>query len=450
MSALAKLCLKRGERVSGTDLRAGRRTEELQALGAEIETGPEAPPRRDANRVIVSSAIPSDHHELLTYRRLNIPILHRSDLLAEFLRALQSIVVAGTHGKTTTSSLIFHVLSSNGLSPTGLLGGELAREKTNCVVGKSELLIAEADESDGTLEKFKPHYGVLTSIDPDINVTSERYSDCSYDIEEALQEVSQVFLKFCLSVKHRLLVCCDHPNVKRMLQLISSPHWLTYGLDEQAKLRAVDVQQDGHCVQAQVVLEERHLGTLRVPLPGLHNLRNALAAVGIGLTAGLGFEEIASAIERFQGIRRRFEIVGESDGVVYVDDYAHNPQKIAAALAGARSVGRDRVVAVFQPHRYTRSKLLQDQYPTAFDNADVVVVTEIYGAGEDPIEGVDGQTIYRSLCRAYPDKTILFASGYREVESQVRSCCRPGDLVVGLGAGSVGSWMRRLSLPASA
>lgn len=447
MSALAKLCLKRGKRVSGTDLQAGRRTRELRELGAEIETGPEAQARRDANRVIVSSAIPPDHRELQVYQAMNIPILHRSDLLAEFISDLQSVVVAGTHGKTTTSSLIYHVLSSNGLSPTALLGGELAKEKTNCVVGTSDILIAEADESDGTLEKFQPQYAVLTSIDPDINVTSERYSGCSYNLDQALEEVTQVFLKFCLGVEKRLLVCCDHPNIKRMLRLIASPQWLTYGLDEEAKLRAVDVQQDGHCTQARIVLEGRPLGVLRVPLPGSHNLRNALAAVGIALNAGLRFEDIAGAIERFQGIRRRFEIVGESNGVIYVDDYAHNPQKIEAALAGARSVCRERVVAVFQPHRYTRSKLLQDQYPFAFDNADVILVTEIFGAGEEPITGVDGHSLYRSLVAAYPGKTILFAPGFPELKSQVQTVCRPGDLVVGLGAGSVGGWMRRLAQP---
>lgn len=445
MSALAKMCLKAGTRVTGSDLKENRRTEELRGLGAVLQTGRGINPRRDVFRVVRSSAIPENDEELKAYREMGVPVLHRSDLLAEFIEERKSIAVAGTHGKTTTSALLYHILASGGLSPTGLLGGELVKEKSNCIVGRSDLLIAEADESDGSLSKFNPNYGILTSIDPDINVTSEEFSGCPFDTEKALDEVTQVFLKFCMRVKEKLLLCSDHPNVAQFLKRVRRPHWMTYGLEAGADLRAVDVKENGHCTQARIILLGQTLGTVRVPLPGLHNLANCLAAIGIALHTGLTFSTIAEAVENFRGVRRRFEIVGDRGGVLYVDDYAHNPQKVSAALAGAKAVGRKRTVAVFQPHRYTRTKLLLSQYEEAFDDADKIVVTGIFAAGEDPIPGVSGRCVYSKIKTAYPDKQVHFAPAFGDVKNAVRGALKPGDLVIGLGAGSVGEWIKRLA-----
>lgn len=441
VSALAKFALCKGARVTGSDLQTNDRTRELSKMGATIFTSQKTPSEVCPDRVVVSSAISDDNAELAAYRAREVPIIHRSEFLAECINRFQAIAVAGTHGKTTTSSLIYHILNQAGLSPSALLGGELVRERTNSIIGRSDLLVAEADESDGSFVRLHPQTAVITSIDADVNVTASAYQDCGYSIDKALDRVEALFSEFAGNTRGRVVTCLDHPHVKAALGKWQA-QVLTYGEDPEADLRARPLSFQNYQVTAEVDLHGQPVGQILVPLPGHHNLLNALAAAAAAYEHGVAIDEALRHVASFFGVRRRFEIVGRTDGKVYVDDYAHNPQKIEAALQGAKRGAVERVIAVFQPHRYTRTKLLQADYPPCFASADLVLVTDIYSSGEEPLPGVSAVELAHEIGKVTP---TIYTPGFKEVTQALQDLSRPGDLIIGLGAGSVGQWIRRIS-----
>ena len=441
VSALAKFAIQKGAIVTGSDLQKNDRTRELSRLGAGIYIGQEDATQERPDRVVFSSAIPDDNPELIAFKSQGVPLIHRSELLAEYINQFQGIAVAGTHGKTTTSSLLYHILAQAGKQPSALLGGELVRERTNSIIGRSDLLVAEADESDGTFVRLKPQTAVITSIDADVNVTAQAYEECGYSAEKALEVVTGLFSEFAGNTRGRVIACLDHPNVRTAI-----PHWkgdiLTYGESPEADLYAKILSFQNYQVMAEVYLHGKSVGGVFVPLPGQHNLLNALAAVAGAAEHGVPVEEALKHVTSFFGVRRRFEIVGRTEGKIYVDDYAHNPQKIKAAITGAKRGHVNRVIAVFQPHRYTRTKLLQQDYPESFSDADLVLVTDIYASGEQPMPGVSAEALTRAINQVTPAR---YTPGLREVTQALQDIAQPGDLIIGLGAGSVGQWIRRIS-----
>ena len=441
VSALAKFAIKKGAIVTGSDLQDNDRTRELTRLGAGIYLGQEDATEEEPDRVVVSSAIPEDNSELIAFKERDVPIIHRSELLAEYINSFQGIAVAGTHGKTTTSSLLYHILAQAGKEPSALLGGELVRERTNSIIGRSDLLVVEADESDGTFVRLKPQTAIITSIDADVNVTAEAYEDCGYSAEKALEVVKGLFADFAQNTRGKVIACIDHPNVREALA-----DWkadvLTYGESSDAALYAKALSFQNYQVMAEVYLHGKSVGGVLIPLPGRHNLLNTLGAVAGAVEHGVPIAEALLHVSSFFGVRRRFEIVGRTEGKIYVDDYAHNPQKIKAAIEGAKGGDVNRVIAVFQPHRYTRTKLLQQDYPESFVDADLVLVTDIYASGEEPMDGVTAAGLTEAINQVTPAR---YTPGLREVTQALQELAQPGDLIIGLGAGSIGQWIRRIS-----
>jgi UDP-N-acetylmuramate--alanine ligase len=441
VSALAKFAVSKGASVTGSDLTENNRTRELARLGATIWLGQSEPVEPLPDTVVISSAIPADNSELRAYQEAGIRVIHRSELLAEYVGRFRGIAVAGTHGKTTTSSLLYHILAQAGLQPSAMLGGELIRERTNCVVGASDILVVEADESDGSFVRTRPEIAVITSMDADVNVTAEAYEDCGFSKDKAQAAVEELFDQFVSNVRGGLVACYDHPHVQEHLPRWSS-ETLTYGLTSKADLSAGSLSFHDYQVTAEVSYRGEYAGIIHVPLPGRHNLLNALGAVAVAVKLGVPLPKAMQHTRSFFGVRRRFEIVGRTGGKIYVDDYAHNPQKIEAALNGAREGNVERVIAVFQPHRYTRTKLLQASYPASFKAADMVLVTDIYASGEDPIEGVSIERLVDEINKITP---TFYTPGLAEVTRTLQKETRAGDIIVALGAGNVGRWIRRVS-----
>jgi UDP-N-acetylmuramate--alanine ligase len=441
MSALAKFAVSRGATVTGSDIAENRRTLELEDLGVGIIFDQSSVIAPLPDEVVISSAISEDNPELKAYREKGIPIVHRSELLARYVNAYRGLAVAGTHGKTTTSSMLYHILSQAHLEPSAFLGGELIRERTNCLVGSSDLLVVEADESDGTFVRTRPEISVVTSIDPDVNVTAEAYEDCGYSEAKAMDVVEVLFDQFVANTRGRVVACYDHPNVRKRLDGWPADTF-TYGLSAEAELTAKNLSFHDYQVTAEVSYRGEYAGIVHVPLPGQHNLLNALGAVAVAMEVGVPLSNALQHVRSFFGVRRRFEIVGRTKGKIYVDDYAHNPQKIAAALRGAKMGNVERIIAVFQPHRYTRTKLLQEKYPKSFSDADLVLVTDIFAAGEEPLPGVDSKLLTREINKVRP---AIHTPHLKDVTLALQDTTRAGDIVVGLGAGSVGEWIRRIS-----
>ena len=441
VSALAKFAVKKGAIVTGSDIAENRRTLELEELGVGVILDQSSVVTPLPDEVIVSSAIGEDNPELQAYRERGVPVIHRSELLARYVNSYRGLAVAGTHGKTTTSSMLYHILRQARLQPSAFLGGELIRERTNCLVGDSDLLVVEADESDGTFVRTRPEIAVVTSIDSDVNVTAEAYENCGYSESKAMGVVEELFDQFVANTRGRVVACYDHPNVRRRLEGWPADT-LTYGLNSEAQLTATNLSFHDYQVTAEVSYLGEYAGIVHVPLPGQHNLLNTLGAIAVAMEVDVPLPKALQFVRSFFGVRRRFEIVGRTKGKIYVDDYAHNPQKIAAALKGARMGNVDRVIAVFQPHRYTRTKLLQDNYPASFSDADLVLVTDIYAAGEEPLPGVDSKQLTQEINKVCP---AVYTPNLKDVTLELQDTTRAGDIIVGLGAGSVGEWIRRIS-----
>ena len=437
MSGLAELLHVQGYRVSGSDLVGGATVERLRRLGVPVTLGHDEANIGDADVLVYSSAIRGNNPELREAERRKIPVIPRAEMLAEVMRLQDGIAVAGSHGKTTTTSLIVHLLDAAGLDPTAVIGGRvIARpdaaasedESRGMRLGSGGLLVAEADESDGSFLRLAPVLAVVTSVAPE-------HLD-HYGTFEALQDA---FVDFANSVPFwgLTVLCFDHPGVQSILPRLTR-RYMTYGFSSQADLVATSIEPDGFATTFEVARRGERLGSARLPLPGHHNVANSLAAFAIALELDVPFATAAESLAAFGGVERRFERKGEAAGVLVVDDYGVHPAEIRVTLASARAVHPGRIVVVFQPHRYTRARDCFDEFATAFNDADVLVTTELYAAGEDKIPGFDGQALADAI-RAHGHRDVRFIGELDEVVAALPARLETGDLVITLGAGSVSS-----------
>ena len=444
MSGIAEILLDYDIEVTGSDLQDSETTRRLRSLGVGFSRGHDAGHVHGADLVVVSSAVTPNNVELRAALDEGITVARRAEVLAELMRLKYGIAVAGTHGKTTTTSLVGTVLTELGLDPTVIVGGRLRVSGTGARHGKSDYLVAEADEFDRSFLRLIPILATITNIDED-----------HLDTYGSLDEIKEAFVNFASRVPFfgRVIVCLDDENVQEVLPRLSERRVITYGLNPQAELVAVDVRSEGEGTTFAVEHAVRgRLGEVTIPLPGLHNVRNALAAIAIALTLELPFEDIAKALSRFGGVHRRFERLGSYRGATVVDDYAHHPTEVQATLEAARSVFDGRVHAVFQPHLYSRTQEKARDFGKALMLADSALVLDIYGSRESPIEGVDAELVVRAA-RDSGHRRVAHCSGFEEAARALGEDVKVGDAIVTLGAGDVYQLARLLvaeSRPASA
>jgi UDP-N-acetylmuramate--alanine ligase len=423
MSGIARLLMARGIEVAGSDLKASRALSGLGEAGATVFVGHRAEHVGSPDAVVVSAAIPESNVELREARRRDLPVLSRAEVLAALMRGKRSVAVAGTHGKTTTTSMITVMLSRLGLDPSFVIGGDLNEIGSGAGHGDGEFFVAEADESDGSFLLYHPEVAVVTSIDED-----------HLDFYSGREEIEAAFGAFARQAGS-VVAWWDDPGVRRALAGIEVP-LIRYGLAEGVDLSVSGEELRGDGTSATVRFDGSS-AALGLGIPGRHNLLNALAALGVAAVLGLPLEEAGLALGSFMGVRRRFELRGEAKGVAFVDDYAHNPAKVTAALEAARLRAPGRLVAVFQPHRYTRTQAMWRPLGESLLGADVVVVTDVYGAGEPPIPGVTGKLLVDAVAEASPGKRVVYVPRRAEVARFLEGEVRSGDLVVTLGAGDV-------------
>ena len=428
MSGIAELLLNLGYTVSGSDLRESAITQRLASLGGSIHAGHQAEWIKGADVVVTSTAVKGDNPEVLAAAQAQVPIIRRAEMLAELMRLKRfGIAVAGSHGKTTTTSMVGWVLAEAGLDPTVVIGGQVNSLGTNAKLGQGEFLVAEADESDGSFLHLSPVVEVVTNIDLE-------HLDYYRDIDH----IKEVFLEFINKIPFygAAVICLDDPDVADLLPLIKK-RLITYGMSAQAQIRARDIVTDGLSTRFEVYRGEEALGQIVLPMAGIHNVYNTLAAVGVGLELDIPFTVIASAMASFSGVQRRLQIKGECHGITVVDDYGHHPTEIRATLSAMRAAWpKRRLVVFFQPHRYSRTQGLMREFSTAFYEADLLYVTEIYPAGEAPIEGVNAATLVDSI-QAHGHKQAYMAPALEQIAALAMTIVKPGDVVLSLGAGSI-------------
>ncbi len=435
MSAIAKVMLEMGFHVSGSDLAQQELTEKLAKKGADVFIGHEAEHVQGADLVVYSTALSKDNVEIKRAEELNIPVIHRSEMLARLLNTKKGVAVAGAHGKTTTSSMISLVLEQCGMDPTYIIGGEILNLGSNAKAGKGDYVVAEADESDGTFLQYHPYLGVVTNIEAD---HLEHY-------DGDFEKLKSAYARFLSQVKSdgKAVVCADDPYIEAMLPELGGKA-VTYGLGKGADYSAHDLILGDRRVQFTVHHKDEILGTMRLSVPGKHNVYNALATLIVCLDAGLSFSQIAEAIVDFRGAKRRFQVMGESGGILVIDDYAHHPTEIEATISAARATGK-RIVAVFQPQRYTRTFFLLDQFSRAFPEADEVVLTDIYSpAGEQQIEGISSARL-AGLIRENSNPQVRHLPTKDDVFDYLQSTVTSGDLVITMGAGDIWKVADRLA-----
>ncbi|MCR4441115.1 MAG: UDP-N-acetylmuramate--L-alanine ligase [Peptococcaceae bacterium] len=429
MSGIAKCLLELGYHVTGSDLLATETTKRLENWGARIFTG-----HRQENLdplvdlVVVSSAIPKDNAELMKAVALEIPVIQRAEMLGRLMEIQKGIAVAGAHGKTTTTSMISLMLEKNGYDPTVVVGGELNDIGGNAKLGKGEYLVAEADESDGSFLKLKPFITVVTNVEDD-------HLDY-YGTRENIEKAFRQFIKNTHPGGFSVL-CFDDPVLQRLIPgLKREKRIVTYGFNNNADFYADDAVLNGHTTKTIIFQGRKRLGEIHLSIPGKHNLLNALAAVAVGINAGLSFEGIACSLQPFRGVQRRFQVIGEVDGIAIYDDYAHHPTELKTTLAAARTLKPGRIVAVFQPHRYTRTQLLAREFGSAFRQADVLIVNEVYSAGEKPIPGVSAKLIVDQI-KESTGQEVEYIQDKSDIVKRLGEIVRPGDLVITMGAGNI-------------
>jgi UDP-N-acetylmuramate--alanine ligase len=425
MSGIAEVLLNMGYQVSGSDLKTGDVTERLVRAGGRVFAGHSASNVEDAQVVVFSSAVKPDNPELLAARAAGIPVIGRAEMLAELMRMKYGIAVGGSHGKTTTTSMVAAVLARGGLDPTIVVGGRLHALGTNARLGHGQFLVAEADESDGSFLRLSPAVVVITNVDRE-----------HLDHYAGLEAIRQAFVYFANRVPFYgvSVLCADDPQVREILPQVTKRHTL-YGTRPEAHVRATDVELVPHGSRFTVHSFGRELGRIELQIPGRHNVLNALAAVAVGLEIEVGFGHIVEAFAGFHGVSRRFETRGEAGGVRVVDDYGHHPTEVMATLAAARTLG-GRVLVVFQPHRFTRTALLQEEFGASFREAARVWVLDVYAAGETPIAGIGGQTLV-DRARELGQSHVSYASAPAQAVAEVVAEAKPGDVVLTMGAGDV-------------
>lgn len=427
MSCLAQVYSAIGYKITGSDIKESANTKSLEKTGAGVYIGHDAGNVEGASVVVVSSAIRSDNPEVLAAAERGIPVMQRAELLAMLMKLKRGVAVAGTHGKTTTTSMIGRMLEQTGMDPTYLIGGELNDIGSGARAGNGEFLVAEADESDASLLNLDPEIAVVTNIETD-----------HMDFYKSLGQIQDVFVKFLEKIpkKGYAVLCHDDANIRRLMPGLSC-RFRTYGLEPEADYRATDIRLNQSKTTFKVTRDGKPLGEATLQVPGLHNVYNALATIAVGLEIGLDFESVAAGLGAFNGVRRRFQQKGVESNITVVDDYAHHPSEISATLDAARTGEWNRIVSVFQPHRYTRTNCLHEDFGRSFGNADVVIVTDIYAADEEPIPGVDGKLIVDSILMSEPYKEIAYLPKKTDVSQYLLGVLGEGDLLLTLGAGDV-------------
>ncbi len=426
MSGIAEVLLATGFGVSGSDAKASDTTRRLVELGARVEVGHRAENLGDADVVVFSSAVAKDNPELVRARERAVPVIPRAEMLAELMRLKEGVAIAGSHGKTTTTSLVATVLHHAGLDPTVIIGGKLNALGSNAKRGEGTLLVAEADESDGSFLHLTPAIAVITNIDPE-----------HLDHYGTHENVKRAFVDFANRVPFYGLVvaCLDHPHVQDILPKIEK-RTLTYGLAAQADYRAKNPRMEGLSTRFDVVRRGEELGEFTVRMPGMHNVLNALSVLVVCDELGVSHDVVREALATFAGVQRRFTVVGEHAGVTIVDDYAHHPAEVQATLeAAVRAYGR-RIVVAFQPHRYTRTQTCFDDLVRAFNRADVLLVSDVYAAGEQPIAGADSASLVRAI-RSHGHRDVAHVPARTDLTAALLARVRPGDIVLTLGAGDI-------------
>jgi UDP-N-acetylmuramate--alanine ligase len=439
MSGIAEVMHRLGYKVQGSDVAEGYVVEKLRKAGIPVIIGHSADNLGDAAVVVCSSAIKDNNPEIAAAAERRLPRVKRAEMLAELMRMQKTVAVAGTHGKTTTTSMIAALLDGGGLDPTVINGGIINRYGSNARLGKGDWWVIEADESDGSFLRLDGTIAVVTNIDPE---HLEHYG--SFDA------VKDAFVEFIENVPFYGLavMCVDHPEVQNILSRIRDRRVVTYGFSALADVRADNVVPvPGGSTFDAVVLERdgsrRTIEGVQLPMPGRHNVQNALAAIAVALEFGIPDEGIARGFERFDGVKRRFTRVGEAEGAIVIDDYAHHPTEIRAVLSAAREGAEGRVIAVMQPHRYSRLEALMDDFQNAFNDADIVFVAPVYPAGEEPIEGVDSAALTEGL-RARGHRMVSAVSDLGELCRNLRDLAAEGDMIICMGAGDITKWAAAL------
>jgi UDP-N-acetylmuramate--alanine ligase len=439
MSGIAEILLSLGMKVSGSDLRRGPVTDRLASLGATIYEGHQAGNVAGATVVVTSSAVGAANPEVLEAQARKIPVIQRAEMLAELMRLQHSVAVGGTHGKTTTTSLVAALLDAGGLDPTFVNGGIINAYGANAKVGEGEWMVVEADESDGSFLRLKSTIAVVTNIDPE---HLDHYGEFDA-VKRAFQDFVENIPFYGFAV-----LCTDHPEVQALAAKVDNRRLVTYGLNPQAEVRAVNVAAGTSGSTFDVAItplngEAMIIAELMLPMAGEHNVTNALAAIAVARELGVAEDAIRKGLAGFSGVRRRFTPTGEARGVRVIDDYGHHPVEIAAALKAARGVTNGRVIAVVQPHRYTRLAGLFQEFCACFNDADVVIVADVYPAGETPIDGASRDALVEGL-RRWGHRRVVPLGGPGELATVVAEEARAGDLVVCLGAGDITAWAHAL------
>lgn len=437
MSGIAEVLVNQGFKVQGSDLAPSEITDRLAAAGARI-SHPQSPENvKGADVVVVSSAIKEGNPELVEARRIGLPVVRRAEMLAELMRLRSNVAVAGTHGKTTTTTMVAALLEAGGFDPTVVNGGIVHSYGSNARKGQGEWMVVEADESDGTFVKLPATVAVVTNIDPE---HLDHYGD--------FERLKEAFDQFVSNIPfYGFAVCCtDHPEVQALVGRHTDRHIVTYGFNAQADVSAENAEYVDGRTRFDILWrnESVRMDGCTLPMPGDHNVANALAAAAVARRLGMDGSGIRKALAEFGGVNRRFTRVGKYNGVQIIDDYAHHPTEIAAVLRASRQASSGRVIAIHQPHRYTRLSNLFDDFCTCFNEADVVAIADVYGAGEDPIPGADKESLVAGLKR-HGHRSVEAVSGCESLRGFVSAEAAPGDIVVCMGAGTISSWARALA-----
>lgn len=433
MSAVALVLLKTGYKVSGSDSKASKITQKIEAAGGKFYLGHDAKNIKGADIVVFSSSITPENPELKAARNRKITTLHRADMLALIMNGRKGIAVTGAHGKTTTSSLIAHILFKAGLDPTAILGGEVKSLEGNARVGKGEYFVVEADESDGSFVHLKPLYGVVTNIDAE-----------HLDYYRNMGEIISWYLKFIKNIKPggKLFACGDCENLRRALR--GCPYEVvTFGLSKDCHIYPEDVKMRDSHSEFEVVCRGERLGHAAINIPGIHNVSNAMAAFAVAFELGLDFETVKKAVEDFTGAARRFQVKYLGNGVKVIDDYAHHPAEIKATILAAKNWKPKRLIVAFQPHRFSRTKYLKERFGKCFDMADRLILTDIYAASEDEMDNVSGRSIYEEV-KNHGHRDVVYLPK-KELKEYLLKDIKRGDMILMMGAGDITSIAEELA-----
>ncbi|MCD6116002.1 UDP-N-acetylmuramate--L-alanine ligase [bacterium] len=426
MSGIAEVLLNLGFKVTGSDLQSSSVTEHLHELGASIYQGHSAGNISDADVVVISSAVPESNEEVTAAHRKKIPVIRRAEMLGELMRMKQGVAVAGTHGKTTTTSMTGLVLQQGGLDPTLIVGGKLRSLDTNAKLGEGEYVVVEADEYDHSFLQLTPVIAVITNIE-------NEHLDCYKDLDD----IKRTFTQFANKVPFygAVILCLDEEPLQEMVTKLER-RIVTYGLFPQAEIRAESVTFSESGSEYDAYYRNKKLGRIKLNLPGIYNVKNSLAAIAVGFELEIDFKNIKKALEGFTGVHRRFEIKGKEKNVIIVDDYAHHPTEIKASLKGAKDGYSRRIITIFQPHLYSRTRDFYEDFGKSFFNTDILIVTDIYPAREKPIEGVSGRLI-ADAAELRGHRNVNYIPDKNKVADFVGDIIKPGDMVITMGAGDI-------------